>query len=250
MAVLLHEGEAKPAKSPARPSPVPKELRVSLNGKEAALRRLAQRVAQWQHSTIEHRVTLTDGADALQQQLRAHLPGFPLVLDIIHAVEYRWQAANALLGERHPDRAAWMREHLQLSLAGNTVALIITLEHAAADPALSSMAQQAVLRTAGYYQRNLPSMRYDAYLAQGWPIGTGIVEGARGHVVSVETRSGHPRSIRRTSVAVRRAARPTGRRSTKRSRLTVTSGVDSRRTPARRAVRSPSRTRWTLRRAR
>ncbi len=26
-------------------------------------------------------------------------------------------------------------------------------------------------------------MRYDAYLAQGWPIGTGVVEGACGHLV-------------------------------------------------------------------
>jgi hypothetical protein len=26
-------------------------------------------------------------------------------------------------------------------------------------------------------------MRYDAYLARGWPIGTGVVEGACGHVV-------------------------------------------------------------------
>ena len=26
-------------------------------------------------------------------------------------------------------------------------------------------------------------MRYDAYLAEGWPIGTGVVEGACGHLV-------------------------------------------------------------------
>jgi hypothetical protein len=26
-------------------------------------------------------------------------------------------------------------------------------------------------------------MRYDQYLAQGWPIGTGVVEGACGHLV-------------------------------------------------------------------
>jgi hypothetical protein len=26
-------------------------------------------------------------------------------------------------------------------------------------------------------------MRYDEYLAQGWPIGTGVIEGACGHLV-------------------------------------------------------------------
>jgi len=35
----------------------------------------------------------------------------------------------------------------------------------------------------GYYRRNAPYMRYDAYLARDWPIGTGVVEGAYGHLV-------------------------------------------------------------------
>jgi hypothetical protein len=183
VAALLHEGEAKPAGSTVRPQPVAKELRASLDGKEVALRRLAQRAAQREHPAIQHRVALTDGADALQQQLRTHLPAATLVLDIIHAVEYLWAAANALLGERHPDRIPWMRRHLTHLLRGQTAALISDLERAAADPALSTSAQQAVLRTVGYYQRNLLYMRYDAYLAQGWPIGTGIVEGACGHLV-------------------------------------------------------------------
>ncbi len=37
--------------------------------------------------------------------------------------------------------------------------------------------------TAGYYRRNAPYMHYDAYLARGWPVGTGVVEGACGHLV-------------------------------------------------------------------
>ena len=43
--------------------------------------------------------------------------------------------------------------------------------------------RQAVRRTIGYYQRNRPYMRYDEYLARGWPIGTGVIEGACGHLV-------------------------------------------------------------------
>jgi hypothetical protein len=41
----------------------------------------------------------------------------------------------------------------------------------------------ALLRAAGYYRRNRSHMCYDQYLAQGWPIGTGVVEGACRHVV-------------------------------------------------------------------
>src|SRR5260221_173423 len=52
-----------------------------------------------------------------------------------------------------------------------------------APPALSDARRQVVAQTAAYHRRNLPYMRYDAYLAQGWPSGTGVVEGACGHLV-------------------------------------------------------------------
>ena len=41
----------------------------------------------------------------------------------------------------------------------------------------------AIARTLGYYARNQAYMRYNDYLAHGWPIGTGVVEGACGHLV-------------------------------------------------------------------
>ncbi len=35
----------------------------------------------------------------------------------------------------------------------------------------------------GYYENNRQHMRYDEYLAAGYPIGSGVAEGARRHVV-------------------------------------------------------------------
>lgn len=181
VAALLREADDQPR--PARPRPIGKELRATLDGKEAALARLAQRAAQREHAAIAHRVALSDGAPALQQRLQTHLPNFTLVLDIIHASEYLWEAANALLGERHPERTPWMRRHLEQVLSGQTAAVIAALEAAAGDPALTPGQQAVVQKTIGYYRRNLPYMRYDEYLARGWPIGTGVVEGACGHLV-------------------------------------------------------------------
>lgn len=51
------------------------------------------------------------------------------------------------------------------------------------DLSRSSGQRQTLNTTIGCYQRNLPYMNYDQYLAQGWPIGTGVVEGACGHLV-------------------------------------------------------------------
>jgi len=181
VAALLREAGHRP---PAhRPAPVNKELHATLAGKEVAMTRLAQRVAQRVGPQIKERVALTDGAEALQERLVAHFPEHTLVLDIIHATEYLWDAANALLGETAPGRTAWVRTHLTQVVAGQLDAVITTLETAAADPTRTDAQRKVLLKTVGYYRRNQPYMRYDTYLARGWPIGTGVVEGACGHLV-------------------------------------------------------------------
>jgi hypothetical protein len=180
-AALLREPD-RPTADP-RPRPIHQELRATLDGKAVALARLAARAQQREGPQIRDRVALTDGAPALQEQVRAALPAYPLVLDIIHAVEYLWAAANALLGERHPERTAWVRGHLLALLRGRLADVLAALEAEAADRPLSAAQRQAVATTLRYYRANAAFMRYDQYLARGWPIGTGVVEGACGHLV-------------------------------------------------------------------
>jgi hypothetical protein len=179
-ALLQDAGCPDPA---VRPQPVDKELRATLAGKAVAMSRLAQRAAQREGPHIQQRVALTDGAEALQQQLVAHFPEHTLILDVIHATEYLWDTANTLLGETHPQRLAWVRAYLEPLLAGQTEAVITALEAEMKDPTGTGTQRQAVRQTVGYYRRHQPSMHDDEYLARGWPIGTGVVEGACGHLV-------------------------------------------------------------------
>jgi hypothetical protein len=65
-----------------------------------------QRVTQRDGPHIQQRVALTDGAEALQQQVMAHFPAHTLILDVMHATAYVWDTANALLGETHQQRTA------------------------------------------------------------------------------------------------------------------------------------------------
>ncbi len=166
-----------------RPMPFSKEVRATLDGKKVAFDRLIESVAQRDGEHITHRVALTDGAESLQDRVENLLPQFTLVLDIIHATGYLWDAANAVMGETHPNRSAWVAEQLLHILSGQTTSVIQTLHNLVQDPARSATQRQTLNTTIGYYQRNLPYMHYDQYLAQGWPIGTGVVEGACGHLV-------------------------------------------------------------------
>lgn len=186
---LLHElagdedDQSTATSQPLRPAPVGKEVRATLAGKDTAFERLTRRAAQREGEHIQHRVALTDGAQPLQRQVHDRLSTFTLLLDIIHVSEYLWDAANAFMGENNPHRTAWVKEQLLHILSGRTTTVIQTLESLAQDPSLSPSQCQALNTTIGYYQRNLPYMHYDQYLARGWPIGTGVVEGACGHLV-------------------------------------------------------------------
>lgn len=180
-AAILHEGDPKQLRP--RPKPVGKEQHATLAGKAVACASLAQRAAQRDGPQITHRVALTDGAEALQDKVLAHFPGFTLVLDIMHANEYLWDAASALVGESEAARKEWLRPQLLHVLQGRVSEVLRSLEGAASAPSCTPGQRKALERTIGYYRRNQPFMHYDHYLAQGWPIGTGVVEGACGHLV-------------------------------------------------------------------
>lgn len=81
---LLHDGsQAGRSLRPARPVPIGKETRATLDGKEAALERLRVRVQARDGPHVQDRVALTDGAEALRDRTAAALPTFTLVLDIL-----------------------------------------------------------------------------------------------------------------------------------------------------------------------
>jgi hypothetical protein len=70
-----------------------------------------------------------------------------------------------------------------MKLEGRLADALAALETEAAARPLAAAQQQAVATTLRYYRANAAFMHYDQYLARGWPIGTGVVEGACGHLV-------------------------------------------------------------------
>jgi len=104
------------------------------------------------------------------------------VLDIIHVLGYLWAASQALHGNWKSDACrAYVRLQLEALLAGETQAVIDDLIRKGAG--LSAYRREPVDAAIRYFTRNAPYMRYDDYLARGWPIATGVIEGGCKHVV-------------------------------------------------------------------
>lgn len=179
VAALFQDGTS----AGARPVPRHKQVFASLDGKAAALRRLARWAAKREGLHIRQRVALTDGAEALQDQMRRYLPNFTLVLDIIHVVEHLWAAGTALYGETDPQRETWVKTQTLDILSSRVNQVLDRLEESLKTVATTSQAAKALRRVAGYLQRNRPFMDYARYLKRGWPIGTGVIEGACRHLV-------------------------------------------------------------------
>jgi hypothetical protein len=168
---------------PKRPTPCHKQVFASLRGKERTLKRLAAWMAQREGAHIGERVALTDGAEPLQKQMLAQLPGFTLVLDIIHVDEYLWQAGTAMYGETDPQRAEWVEAQMLDILSSRSHTVIQRLENQASSLARNSQAAKSLRQVAHYLRRNQPYMDYAHYLRRGWPIGTGVIEGTCRHLV-------------------------------------------------------------------
>jgi hypothetical protein len=167
----------------SRPPPQNKHVWATLDGKDAALDRLAKQVASRDGAHIQHRVALCDGCEALQTRLSARFHDFAQILDFIHANEYLWDVANTLLGETNEQRFPWMIERTTQLLSGQTVQLIDEFRKLAEAPHTTAAQRKQLLKTAGYFERNLPYMDYHVYLALGWPIASGVIEGACRHFV-------------------------------------------------------------------
>ena len=177
----LPQDPKQPAPPPSKPQN--KQLWATLDGKDAALSRLSLQVAQRRGPHLQHQVALCDGCEALQSRVAAQFADFSLVLDFIHASEYLWDVVNRLLGETHPDRLDWMAHHTLRMLSGQTQQVIADFRLLAHKRKTKAAQREQLNKTANYFERNLPFMDYPTYLANGWPIASGVIEGACRHFV-------------------------------------------------------------------
>ena len=106
-----------------------------------------------------------------------------VILDIIHVVEYVWKAAHVFHREGSPELAHWAWTRVQRILEGKASRVAAAMRRAATVAGLSSDIRKPVDTCANYLQKYAPYLHYDRYLAAGYPIATGVIEGACRYLV-------------------------------------------------------------------
>ena len=130
-------------------------------------------------------IVLMDGQESLWETMKLHLAFGPRtvpVLDIVHALAYVWEAA-ALFEQDDAQRRAFTRERLLRILRGEIKGVIKGLRRLGTTRGLKGEAAKNLARICGYLEKNSDRMKYDEYLRRGYPIASGVIEGACRHLV-------------------------------------------------------------------
>jgi hypothetical protein len=174
-----------------RPQPQHKRVWVEMtrqhedapaNGKTRLFARLGVEVAGRETDSGKPIVCLMDGERALWAAMRHWLPQRTVgILDLYHVLEYLWKAAHGFHAEKSGEAEDFVTARLRLLLDGKVGYLIGGLRRKLAR--LSGVKRKRLLAVIGYLENNRAHLRYDEYLAAGYPIGSGVIEGACRHVV-------------------------------------------------------------------
>lgn len=142
-------------------------------------------------------VMLVDGhEEQLRQIARAfkrHGVKVKVVQDFIHVLEYLWEAAWCLHPEGSEAAERWVQDHALALLCGRVSEAAAGMRRSATRRWLLPAQRAAIDRCADYLLKNRERLDYATALREGWPIATGVVEGACRHLVKDRMECGSAR---------------------------------------------------------
>jgi hypothetical protein len=130
-------------------------------------------------------VCLCDGQEALWQACADAVVDEDRVeiLDLLHVTPRLWEAAKLLFGAKGKQVRPFVRLRVTQVLEGRIDTVIRTLRRLAIDGNLRGAKKKSMSRLCSYLYKNRHRMHYDEYLAAGYPIASGIIEGACRHLI-------------------------------------------------------------------
>ncbi len=187
MAGLRRTEETNPAAERKRPKPEHKRVWASV--KEPVEHVVHELFAEAIDRGAERRqlVALVDGNEVQLGDIlvTAEEYGLPItvVIDFIHVLEYLWRAGTAFHREGTRELEDWVHERMLRVLKGEASSVAGAIRRSATRRKLPKADRAAVDTCANYLIKYKEFMRYDEYLAAGYPIATGVIEGACRHLV-------------------------------------------------------------------
>jgi hypothetical protein len=183
--------EAPAGQPPSRPRPCFKYVRAALerddsDSTEPQIRTIfgwmAAQVRQRNPDASKKVVLLMDGQESLWKAGRVYLPEelaeVTEILDLLHALGYLWEAAPLFHPNDSDAARTFVKAQARRMLHGEVAAVIHALRWLGKHHKLKGKRRETLERICGYFHNNAQRMAYDAYLEHGFPIASGVIEGA------------------------------------------------------------------------
>ena len=179
---------------PRRPRPQHKHLRACLphvnsqgdeiNGTAVMFGWMADETRARNPQGLKTLIHLTDGEPQLRTGRDVFQADVPMVdiLDLLHATPRIWDMSRLFCQDKAA-RIGFVKERVRRILDGEVMSVVRGLRSLATRRKFSEKRREEVDKACAYFERNADRMRYDEYLAKGYPIASGVIEGACRHVV-------------------------------------------------------------------
>jgi Uncharacterised protein family (UPF0236) len=132
-------------------------------------------------------VALVDGNDHQIRRIKAEAKARSLevsiVCDFVHVLEYLWGAAWCFFAEGDPAAEEWVAEKGRAVLEGKAGLVAGAIGRKATMLGLDQAQRRKADLCVRYLKNKAPYLDYPKALAAGWPVATGVIEGACRHVV-------------------------------------------------------------------
>jgi hypothetical protein len=132
-------------------------------------------------------VALVDGnnhqIDRIHAEAKQRGVTVPVLIDFIHVLEYVWRAAWSFYREGDPDAETWVHDKALAILNGKASTVAAAIRRKATRRSLPTDRRAGADRCADYLLNKRGYLDYPTALNNGWPIATGIIEGACRHIV-------------------------------------------------------------------
>jgi hypothetical protein len=128
------------------------------------------------------RVALADGnnqqIEAITAEAQRRGIQVAIVIDFVHVLEYLWKAAWTFFYEGDPHAGTWVAARATKILEGKAARVAAAIRRQATRGGFSPEERKSADTAAGYLTAKRPYLDYAAALERGWPIATGVIEGA------------------------------------------------------------------------
>jgi hypothetical protein len=131
-------------------------------------------------------IHLSDGQRSLETDRQSYLPqdkNTVDILDLLHVLPRLWEAAHLFHPEGSQCAEQFVRDRLQRVLEGQIDGVLMGLRRMGTLHGLKGSPRTRLRKLCDFLESNRHRMQYDEYLRAGYPIASGVIEGACRHIV-------------------------------------------------------------------